>query len=167
MFWYVLLGVLATLLVVSLALPVPRRVWSFVYHLAKYFWLWVSDVVGLRRLVLRLRGKPAPRLTRPMLFRLFAEDMGPTFLKFGQIIASSAGLFPDEYVKEFQKVLDRVRPFSFEDVQRTLVEDLGPERAARLIDSRTASSLFVVIRSSRIGRSMLSPTLGRRPVLPR
>jgi predicted unusual protein kinase regulating ubiquinone biosynthesis (AarF/ABC1/UbiB family) len=134
MSWYLLLGALAALLLVSLVLPVPRRVWSFVYHLKKYFWLWVADRVGLRRLALRLRGRPYERLTRPMLFRMFAEDMGPTFLKFGQIIASSAGLFPDEYVKEFQKVLDRVRPFSFEDVKRTLAEDLGPERAARLVE---------------------------------
>jgi predicted unusual protein kinase regulating ubiquinone biosynthesis (AarF/ABC1/UbiB family) len=71
--------------------------------------------------------------------------MGPTFLKFGQIIASSAGLFPDEYVKEFQKVLDRVRPFSFEDVQRTLVEDLGAEKAARLreIEPRPLASASI------------------------
>jgi predicted unusual protein kinase regulating ubiquinone biosynthesis (AarF/ABC1/UbiB family) len=60
--------------------------------------------------------------------------MGPTFIKFGQIIASSAGLFPDKYVKEFSKVLDRVRPFPFEQVKQILAEDLGPERAARIID---------------------------------
>ncbi|MBA3503709.1 MAG: AarF/ABC1/UbiB kinase family protein [Deltaproteobacteria bacterium] len=60
--------------------------------------------------------------------------MGPTFIKFGQIIASSAGMFPDAYVKEFQKVLDRVKPFPFADVQRTLGEELGSEKAAHLID---------------------------------
>src|SRR5512143_3229648 len=60
--------------------------------------------------------------------------MGPTFLKFGQIIASSAGLFPDEYVKEFSKVLDRVKPFPFEGVQQILDEELGAEKAAHLID---------------------------------
>ena len=60
--------------------------------------------------------------------------MGPTFIKFGQIIASSAGLFPDRYVKEFSKVLDRVRPFPFADVSKILQEDLGAERAGRLIN---------------------------------
>jgi predicted unusual protein kinase regulating ubiquinone biosynthesis (AarF/ABC1/UbiB family) len=65
---------------------------------------------------------------------MFCEDMGPTFIKFGQIIASSAGLFPDAYVKEFQKVLDRVKPFSFDDVKRTLDEELGSEKAAHLVD---------------------------------
>ena len=43
-------------------------------------------------------------------------------------------MFPDAYVKEFQKVLDRVKPFPFDDVQRTLDEELGAEKAAHLID---------------------------------
>jgi predicted unusual protein kinase regulating ubiquinone biosynthesis (AarF/ABC1/UbiB family) len=129
MFWYVLLGVVAALFLVSIALPVPRRIWAFSLTSFKYFWLWIADVIQLRRLIM---GKSYRKLTRPVLARLFCEDMGPTFLKFGQIIASSAGLFPDEYVKEFQKVLDKVRPFPFEDVMRTLREDLGDEKAARL-----------------------------------
>lgn len=134
MVWYVLLGVVAALLLLSLALPVPRRIWAFSLTASKYVWLWVLDVTRLRKLWYRLRRRDYRRLTRPVLFRLFCEDMGPTFLKFGQIIASSAGLFPDAYVKEFQKVLDRVRPFSFDEVTRTLREDLGPEKAARLQD---------------------------------
>jgi aarF domain-containing kinase len=134
MFWYVLLAALGALFLLSITLPVPRRIWAFTLTAAKYFWLWVFDALRLRKLVMKLAGREYRKLTRPVLFRLFCEDMGPTFLKFGQIIASSAGLFPDEYVKEFQKVLDRVRPFSFEDVQRILVEDLGSEKAARLRD---------------------------------
>ncbi len=132
MFWYVLLAVVAGLFLLSVALPVPRRIWAFSLRFAKYFWLWVFDVLRLRKLVYKLAGREYRKLTRPVLLRRFCEDMGSTFIKFGQIIASSAGLFPDAYVKEFQKVLDRVRPFSFEDVQRTLIEDLGTEKAARL-----------------------------------
>jgi aarF domain-containing kinase len=134
MIWYVLLGTVAALLLLSIVLPVPRRIWAFSYYATKYFWLWVLDVTRLRKLAFKIVGREYRKLTRPVLFRLFCEDMGPTFIKFGQIIASSAGLFPDEYVKEFQKVLDRVRPFAFEDVKRILVEDLGTEKAARLKD---------------------------------
>src|SRR5262245_49555977 len=118
MFWYLLLAVLGLLLVLSVSLPVPRRIWAFSLITAKYFWLWVFDIIGLRKLWLTVTGRSAKyqKLTRPMLLRLFCEDLGPTFIKFGQIIASSAGMFPDAYVKEFQRVLDRVRPFAFEDV---------------------------------------------------
>lgn len=136
MFWYSLLAVLAVLFVLSVALPVPRRMWAFSLITAKYFWLWVADKLLLRRMWLAFTGRSAKyqKLTRPILLRMFCEDLGPTFIKFGQIIASSAGMFPDAYVKEFQKVLDRVKPFPFEDVQRTLIEEFGAEKAAHLID---------------------------------
>jgi aarF domain-containing kinase len=136
MFWYVLLAAVAVLFVLSVALPVPRRIWAFSLITAKYFWLWIFDVLQLRRLWFAGTGRSAKyhTLTRPVLLRMFCEDLGPTFIKFGQIIASSAGMFPDPYVKEFQKVLDRVKPFSFEEVQRTLDEEFGSEKAAHLID---------------------------------
>jgi aarF domain-containing kinase len=136
MFWYSLLAVVAVLFLLSVALPVPRRIWAFSLITAKYFWLWVADRVMLRRLWFAITGRSAKyqKLTRPVLLRMFCEDLGPTFIKFGQIIASSAGMFPDAYVKEFQKVLDRVKPFPFEDVQRTLIEEFGAEKAAHLID---------------------------------
>lgn len=136
MVWYVLLAVLAVLFLLSVALPVPRRMWAFSLITAKYFWMWVADKLLLRRLWFAITGRSAKyqKLTRPMIMRMFCEDLGPTFIKFGQIIASSAGMFPDAYVKEFQKVLDRVKPFPFEDVQRTLIEELGHEKAQHLIE---------------------------------
>src|SRR5690348_1482613 len=134
--WYALLAVVAVLFVLSVSLPVPRRIWVFSLLTAKYIWLWLFDVLRLRQLwfVITGRGDKYQRLTRPVLLRMMCEDLGPTFIKFGQIIASSAGMFPDPYVKEFQKVLDRVKPFPFEDVRRTLDEELGAEKAAHLIE---------------------------------
>jgi predicted unusual protein kinase regulating ubiquinone biosynthesis (AarF/ABC1/UbiB family) len=136
MLWYSVLAVVAVLFVLSVSLPVPRRIWAFTIYGAKYTWWWFADSIGLRRVWLSLTGRGAryQRLSRPMLIRMWCEDMGPTFIKFGQIVASSAGMFPDAYVKEFQKVLDRVKPFAFDEVKRTLDEELGAEKAAHLID---------------------------------
>jgi aarF domain-containing kinase len=136
MLWYSLLAALAIGLLLSMSLPVPRRIWALGIYSVKYSLLWLTDVVRLRKLWLIATGRRAKyqRLTRPMLLRMWCEDLGPTFIKFGQIVASSAGMFPDAYVKEFQKVLDRVKPFPFEDVQRTLDEELGAEKAAHLVD---------------------------------
>src|SRR5512141_1716530 len=136
MFWYSLVAVLAVLFLLSVALPVPRRIWAFSLITTKYFFLWLTDALALRRMWFALTGRSRKyqKLTRPRLLRMWCEDMGPTFIKFGQIIASSAGMFPDAYVKEFQKVLDRVKPFPFEDVKRTLDEELGGEKAAHLVD---------------------------------
>jgi len=136
MFWYLPLAALGVLFVLSVALPVPRRIWAFAIYSAKYVVLWLLDRIGLRALWLAATGRrgKSQRLTRPVLIRMWCEDMGPTFIKFGQIVASSTGMFPDAYVKEFQKVLDRVKPFPFEAVQRTLDEELGAEKAAHLVD---------------------------------
>src|SRR5512140_2892616 len=136
MFWYVVLAALAVWLLVTLALPVPRRIWAFALFTAKYFFLWLFDAIRVRWVWFKITGRGAKyhKLTRPMLLRMFCEDLGPTFIKFGQIIASSSGMFPDAYVKEFQGVLDRVKPFAFEDVMRTLNKELGEEKAAHLID---------------------------------
>jgi aarF domain-containing kinase len=136
MLWYSFLAVVGVLFVLSVSLPVPRRIWALVLYSTKYVGLWIADALALRKLWMSLTGGRAryERLTRPMLIRMWCEDMGPTFIKFGQIVASSAGMFPDAYVKEFQKVLDRVKPFPFDAVKRTLDEELGAEKAAHLVD---------------------------------
>jgi predicted unusual protein kinase regulating ubiquinone biosynthesis (AarF/ABC1/UbiB family) len=168
MFWYAVLAILAALLVISAALPVPRRIWALVITTSKYFWLWVGDAIGLRRAIFNVsgRGDTYARLTRPALFRMWCEDMGPTFIKFGQIIASSAGMFPDAYVKEFQKVLDRVKPFPFEDVRRTLDEELGAERAAHLIDidpKQLASASIAQVHTAKLRDGTLVVIKCQRP----
>jgi predicted unusual protein kinase regulating ubiquinone biosynthesis (AarF/ABC1/UbiB family) len=131
MFGSVVLVLAAVVLIGSLLLPVPRRMWAFTWHAGKYLLLAAVNALGLRRIAAKVSGQPYEHYDRPRLLRMFCEDMGPTFIKFGQIIASSAGLFPDRYVQEFQKVLDRVRPFPFDQVQRTIHEELG-EKTARL-----------------------------------
>jgi aarF domain-containing kinase len=70
----------------------------------------------------RLQGR---RDTGPAVARQAFEDLGPTYIKLGQLVASSHGMFPERYCQEFRKCLDRVRPFAFEDVSRTLREELG------------------------------------------
>ncbi len=144
-FWIIFLSVVGFLFLLSVALPVPRRIWAFSLRTSKYVGLWLLDVTRLRKLWYKLRGKPYERLSRPQLLRMFCEDMGPTFIKFGQIIASSSGMFPDRYVKEFAKVLDRVRPFPFEQVEATLVAELGADHASHLreIDPKPLASASI------------------------
>jgi predicted unusual protein kinase regulating ubiquinone biosynthesis (AarF/ABC1/UbiB family) len=71
-----------------------------------------------------LRGK---RGHAPVVVREAFEELGPTYVKLAQLVASSQGLFPDAYSGEFQKCLDRVKPFPYEHVQRTLREELARE----------------------------------------
>jgi predicted unusual protein kinase regulating ubiquinone biosynthesis (AarF/ABC1/UbiB family) len=134
MFWY-LVATVAAVVVLSTLLSRPgRRLWVFYLLAARTGLLWSAERLGLRRLWYRLRRRPHVPLAGPQLARQFCEDLGPTFVKFGQIVASSAGMFPEPYVVEFGKCLDRVRPFSFADVQEILAAELGAERAAQLGD---------------------------------
>lgn len=131
-FWTVFLAVVGSLMLLTLLLPTTRRMWVFNLYAAKYILFWIWDVLRLRRLWFKITGRRYVKLTRPLMARLFCEDMGPTFIKFGQIIASSAGLFPERYVKEFQKCLDKVRPFEFSAVKEIIREELGDSKSGDL-----------------------------------
>jgi len=67
------------------------------------------------------------RKRRAQLLRSAFERLGATYIKLGQIIASSPGLFPEEYSTEFQKCLDRVPAFPFSDVQKIVRSETGKE----------------------------------------
>lgn len=54
-------------------------------------------------------------------------DLGPTYVKFGQIIASSPGAFGEALSREFRGLLDRVPPADKDEVHKLFVEDLGAQ----------------------------------------
>jgi predicted unusual protein kinase regulating ubiquinone biosynthesis (AarF/ABC1/UbiB family) len=56
-------------------------------------------------------------------------DLGPTYVKFGQIIASSPGAFGEPLSREFRSLLDRVPPADAEQVHKLLREELGGDPA--------------------------------------
>ncbi|HET8771922.1 MAG TPA: AarF/UbiB family protein [Gemmatimonadaceae bacterium] len=95
------------------------------------------------------------------------ERMGPTFIKFGQLLASRAELLPPDYVSALERLQDDVKPFPFEDVERIVTEELGvriskafaqfaeePVAAASLGQAHRAT-----LRDGRKGR----PAEGRQP----
>ena len=57
--------------------------------------------------------------------RLGAEELGPAYIKFGQIIASSPGLFPQTLSWEFRKCLDAVPPIPPFEVLERVREEFG------------------------------------------
>ncbi|MCU1374043.1 MAG: hypothetical protein JWO68_1329 [Actinomycetia bacterium] len=84
---------------------VVRRVWQVGSTLARH---------AVRR------RDPLPRRLRDA----FAE-LGPTYVKVGQVIASSPGLFPPEWIEEFGSLRDRVPPFPAAEARRIIEEDLA------------------------------------------
>ncbi|MGH3578617.1 MAG: AarF/UbiB family protein, partial [Mycobacterium sp.] len=53
------------------------------------------------------------------------QDLGPSFVKFGQLVSASPGTFPSVLVDEFSHLQDHVPPESWERVAATLESELG------------------------------------------
>ncbi len=112
----------------------------------------ISLVVGthfaptaLRQLrTFRQGALPGSELARPL--RKSFEDLGGTFMKFGQIIASSPGMFGDDVANEFRACLDTGPIVPFPDVRQRVEEDLG----------RPLSDVFVDFEHEPIGRASIA-----------
>ena len=57
--------------------------------------------------------------------RQVIEELGPTYVKIGQIASTRADIIPEEILKELEKLQDNVPSFSFEQVTRIIEEELG------------------------------------------
>ena len=61
----------------------------------------------------------------PEKLRLIIEDLGPTFVKFGQIISMRSDLLPEAYCKELEKLRSDVKPMSFAIVKKQIETEYG------------------------------------------
>lgn len=87
-----------------------------------------------------LHWKDAEKMARmesPERVRRAFEELGPTFVKLGQILASRVDLFPSEWIAEFEKLQDQVPPRAFDELRLQLQEDLGdaPENIFHDLDT--------------------------------
>lgn len=83
---------------------------------------------GARLLVKPRRGRSLEVRATHELRRTFAL-MGPTYVKLGQLIASSPGVFPETLSNEFRTLLDRVPPAPSQLIRQTVREQLGADPA--------------------------------------
>jgi ubiquinone biosynthesis protein len=57
--------------------------------------------------------------------RLVLEELGPTFVKLGQMLSTRPDLLPPAFLAELGKLREHVKCFSFEEVKKRIEEDLG------------------------------------------
>src|SRR5471030_1826428 len=65
-------------------------------------------------------GQPAPEELADDL-----EKMGPTFIKFGQLLSSRPDLLPEPYLKALARLQDKVKPFPYAQVEEIVASELG------------------------------------------
>lgn len=64
-------------------------------------------------------------LSTPEKFCRALEELGPTFIKFGQILSTRPDFLPPEFIKELEKLRDNTPPFDFSLVRQIIEEELG------------------------------------------
>ncbi|HAC30646.1 MAG TPA: ubiquinone biosynthesis regulatory protein kinase UbiB, partial [Marinobacter hydrocarbonoclasticus] len=60
---------------------------------------------------------PQPKLSRGDRLRLALEELGPVFVKFGQILSTRRDLLPDDMAESLKQLQDRVPPFPSEQAR--------------------------------------------------
>jgi ubiquinone biosynthesis protein len=63
--------------------------------------------------------------SQPERLRLALEELGPTFIKLGQIISTRADLLPPDFQNELSKLQDAAPPVPFADIQSVITQELG------------------------------------------
>ncbi len=110
-----------------------RRYGVIIDTLIKYQFGYLVDQMGLRSvgsLKSRFKGRfggGSAIDTGPTRAREVLEELGPTYVKFGQFLSMRHDLIPQEYSDEFTKLQNDVPPFAYGDVERVVAEELGGE----------------------------------------
>jgi ubiquinone biosynthesis protein len=109
-----------------------RRVREIVNVLALHGFGFIVESLGLNWLVTlggHIKGlsrvTSKTHYTLPERLRMVLEDLGPTFVKFGQLLSMRPDLLPKEFIKEFSKLLDEASIVTFDEIESVLRQELG------------------------------------------
>src|SRR5689334_7628333 len=77
---------------------------------------------------------------------MVCEDLGPTFVKLGQVLSTRPDLLPEAYTTELTSLRDDVRPFPYEEAEAILAEEYG----------RPASEVFTSVDPTPVASASIS-----------
>ena len=96
-------------------------------HLVEQMGLQRFFSLGRRIVTFKTTPSLEHRLSAPERLRLTFEELGPTFIKLGQVLACRPDMLPFEYSRELTKLTDDVAPFPSEKAKEIIQQDLhGP-----------------------------------------
>jgi ubiquinone biosynthesis protein len=79
--------------------------------------------------ILRIKQKTGGRPPGPIELRTALEELGPTFVKFGQLLSTRPDLVPEDYLKELAKLQDTAPTLPLQDIKKVVRAELGDDPA--------------------------------------
>jgi ubiquinone biosynthesis protein len=80
--------------------------------------------IGLQ-MISRKRREQVEKLSRAERVRMVMEELGPTFIKLGQILSTRPDLIPVEFIQELSKLQDNVPSFPYTEARQIIESELG------------------------------------------
>lgn len=104
------------------------RAKEIVAVLARYGFADLLQKMDLPPRLLSAFGKMVPqKRSQWERLRIVLEELGPTFIKFGQLLSTRPDVVPEDLIKELRKLQESVPPVSFEQIRPILESELGCE----------------------------------------
>ncbi len=92
----------------------------------KYGFENILDAMGIDHYLDKISfSKPHEKLSRNQRIRMVLEELGPTFIKMGQVLSSRPDLIPLDLTRELTRLQDKVPSFPFEQVRQIILAEFG------------------------------------------
>ena len=85
----------------------------------------ISDRLNIPRIIFRRKPALDKDVSTPVRLRLALEELGPTFIKLGQILSTRPDMLPPEYITELKKLQDDVPATDWEPIAELIESELG------------------------------------------
>ncbi len=107
----------------------------------------------------------------PARIRLMLEELGPSFIKLGQLMSVRADVFPPEYTEEFKKLQDSVPPVSFASIKAVIeveldasIEDIFSEFSTTSLAAASVAQVHEarLMNGDRVAVKVIKPGIERK-----
>jgi ubiquinone biosynthesis protein len=105
-----------------------QRLGQMIAVFKKYGFMDVVDRLNLGKFLPSKKSETAEKIAEyspQKRLRLAFEELGPTFVKLGQLLSTRSDLLPESYIEEFTHLQDQVQPLSFDVVASVIETELG------------------------------------------
>src|SRR5438128_1506445 len=102
----------------------------------------LTDLFPRRGGRVELDGRPSQRGQH---LREMLDELGPTFVKFGQLLSTRPDILPPDIISELRGLQDDVRPFPYAEVEQVIEQELGltVEQAFIQFDERPVAAASI------------------------